>query len=67
MTDTTTGIPFLSGVKGRLIRSVLSLVLPLAIAKYQNNVWYVSLTPLLQTGAKYLRDKFPGDFEWLPL
>jgi hypothetical protein len=56
----------LTGVKGRAIRSVVSLGLGLLLAKYQGNVWYVSATPLLQTIGKALRDKYPGQWEWLP-
>lgn len=57
---------FFSGFKGRLIRGVVSLALSAAIAKWQNNTWYVSLSPALQSFSKWLRDKYPGDWEWLP-
>lgn len=56
----------LSGVKGRFIRSMLSLCIGIAVSKYQDNVWYISLTPFLQTLSKALRDKWPDKWEWLP-
>lgn len=56
----------LSGATGRLIRSVVSLAVGLLAAKYKDNVWYVSATPLLQTASKALRDKYPDKFDWLP-
>jgi hypothetical protein len=55
-----------TGLKARLVRNILSYGMGIAIAKYQNNVWYVSAAPLLQTFGKWLRDKYPGDWEWLP-
>jgi hypothetical protein len=56
----------LSGVKGRFIRAVLSLAIGILVSKYQGNEWYISITPLLQTLGKFLRDKYPGSWEWLP-
>lgn len=62
----TTQEGIFSGVKGRLIRAALSLGIGIAVSKWQNNEWYISATPLLQAFSKWLRDKFPGQFEWLP-
>lgn len=56
----------MSGTKGRLIRSILSTVVGVAVAKYQSNVWFMSLTPFLQTLSKHVRDRYPNTFEWLP-
>lgn len=55
-----------TGLKARAIRNLLAWVIGVAIAKYQNNVWYVSAAPLLQSIAKALRDKYPGEWEFLP-
>lgn len=52
---------------GRLIRAGVSTGLSLAVAKYQHNSWYVSLTPVFQATSKFLRDKFPNTlWEVLP-
>lgn len=55
-----------SGIRGRLLRNFLAWGLGLAVAKYQHNQWYVSIAPLLQSITKAVRDKWPGQFEWLP-
>lgn len=55
-----------SGVRGRILRNFLAWGLGFAVAKYQNENWYVSLAPVLQSIAKAIRDKWPGKFEWLP-
>ena len=47
----------------RFGRAVVALVLPMALAKYQNNEFYIALTPLLMMGAKMARNKWPyNDF-----
>lgn len=55
------------GPIGRLLRGAVSLAITAAVAKYQGNVWYISATPLIQTAAKALREKYPGKFDWVPL
>lgn len=58
---------FFQGVWGRAVRSVASVAIGAAVAHYQDNAWYLSLTPFLQTLSKWGRDKWPGSlFEILP-
>jgi len=54
------------GSIGRLLRSALQVGLGTAVAHWQKNEWYISIAPLLATIGKKLRDKYPGQFEWLP-
>lgn len=56
-----------AGVAGRFLRAALTTVVGLLVAKYGQNEWYVSAGPLLQTIGKKLRDKYPGQFDWLPI
>lgn len=56
----------LSGAIGRAIRSSLSVAISAWIAKNQNNPYYLAIAPLLQTIGKYLRDKWPNRWGWLP-
>lgn len=58
---------FMDGPFGRFVRAVLSLAITSYIAKHENNVWYISAAPLIQTATKWLRDKYPGKWEWLPI
>lgn len=52
---------------GRLLRAGMSTAAGVLVAKYQSNPLYISLTPILQAGSKFLRDKFPNSLlEILP-
>lgn len=58
--------PILVGATGRFVRSTLALIMGVLGAKYSDNAWLLSLTPILQTIGKALRDKNPGKFDWFP-
>lgn len=58
---------FMDGPFGRFIRAALTVALTGFVARNQNNVWYVAAAPLIQAGAKWLRDTYPGKLEWLPI
>lgn len=58
---------FMDSWYGRLIRSGISTGIGVLVAKYQSNPLFISLTPVLQTVSKFLRDKFPNSiWEILP-
>lgn len=55
-----------AGAIGRLLRAALTTAAGVAVSHYANNQWYISLGPFLQLIGKTLRDKAPGQFDWLP-
>jgi hypothetical protein len=57
----------LTGAKGRLVRAAVSLAVGFLLEKYKNDPWFLAASPLLQMVSKWLRDKFPGKLEWLPV
>lgn len=54
------------GAVGRFLRVALATAAGAAAAKYGQNEWFISATPLLNMIGKKLRDKWPGVWEWLP-
>lgn len=54
------------GAVGRVLRAGLATGAAWAVAHWQGNEWYLSLSPFLQMVGKKLRDKYPGVWEWLP-
>lgn len=56
----------LQGARGRLIRVGFPLAVSYVSGKLQGYDWYVAATPLLNYLSKLVRDKYPGQFEWLP-
>jgi hypothetical protein len=56
----------LSGAVGRLIRSTVSLLLGILLAKYKDNPWFIAAAPLLQAISKWGRAKYPAELGWLP-
>lgn len=49
----------LSGAKGTMFRAILPTIIGFAVARYQQNEWYVAAGPLLAAISKWLHVKYP--------
>lgn len=53
------------GYIGRFLRIAVALILTWAAAYYSGNEWFLALTPVLSSLAKYLRDEMGIDVKVL--
>jgi len=51
----------------RALRSAIAVGAGLALKTFFDNPAFIWATPIINALGKYLRDKYPGKFDWLPL